>query len=55
MSFRGFAPEAFEWFAGLERDNSKTFFAATRDRYERDVRGELEAMLDELRRRSAAP
>ena len=48
MSFRGFAPEAFEWFAGLERDNSKTYFTATRERYEHDVRGELEAMLDEL-------
>ena len=38
----------FEWFAGLERDNSKAYFTATRDFYERDVRGGLEAMLDEL-------
>ena len=48
MSFQGFAPEAFEWFAGLERDNSKAYFTATRERYEHDVRGALEAMLDEL-------
>ena len=48
MSFLGFAPEAFEWFAGLERDNSKAYFTATRERYEHDVRGALEAMLDEL-------
>jgi uncharacterized protein (TIGR02453 family) len=46
--FRGFGPEAFEWFAGLERDNSKTYFTATRERYENDVRGAFTAMLDEL-------
>ena len=54
--FRGFGPEVFEWFAGLERDNSKAYFTATRDHYEADVRGGLEAMLDELaelRRRGA--
>jgi uncharacterized protein (TIGR02453 family) len=46
--FRGFPRAAFEWFAGLERDNSKAYFTATRALYERDVRGGLEAMLDEL-------
>jgi uncharacterized protein (TIGR02453 family) len=48
-TFHGFAPEAFAWFAGLERDNSKAYFTATRERYETDVRGGLQAMLDELR------
>ena len=48
VDFPGFAPEAFEWFAGLERDNSRAYFTATRERYEADVRGGLEAMLDEL-------
>jgi uncharacterized protein (TIGR02453 family) len=38
----------FEWFAGLERDNSRAYFTATRDVFEREVRGGLEAMLDEL-------
>jgi uncharacterized protein (TIGR02453 family) len=47
-AFSGFPPEVFEWFAGLERDNSKAYFTATRDRYETDVRGGLQAMLDEL-------
>jgi uncharacterized protein (TIGR02453 family) len=47
-AFSGFPPEAFEWFAGLERDNSKAYFTATRDRYETAVRGGLQAMLDEL-------
>jgi uncharacterized protein (TIGR02453 family) len=47
-SFAGFPPEAFDWFAGLEADNSRAWFAAHRDTYERAVRGPLEAMLDEL-------
>jgi uncharacterized protein (TIGR02453 family) len=48
VSFAGFPAEAFEWFAGLEADNSRPWFAAHRDTYERDVRGPLEAMLGEL-------
>ena len=47
-AFQGFGPDVFEWFAGLERDNSKAYFTATRDLYEDAVRGGLEAMLDEL-------
>ena len=47
-AFQGFGPAVFEWFAGLERDNSKAYFTATRDLYEAAVRGGLEAMLDEL-------
>ena len=47
-AFQGFAPSVFDWFAGLERDNSKAYFTATRERYETEVRGGLEAMLEEL-------
>jgi uncharacterized protein (TIGR02453 family) len=47
-AFRGFASEVFAWFAGLERDNSKTYFTATRDRYETEVRDALAALLAEL-------
>ncbi len=46
--FAGFAPAVFEWFAGLERDNSKLYFATTRELYETEVRGALEGMLDKL-------
>jgi uncharacterized protein (TIGR02453 family) len=46
--FHGFPSHVFTWFEGLERDNSKEYFTATRDVYEADVRGGLEAMLDEL-------
>jgi uncharacterized protein (TIGR02453 family) len=47
-AFDGFPAETFAWFDGLARDNSRTYFAATRERYEHDVRGALEALLDEL-------
>ena len=47
-AFHGFGPEVFAWFAGLERDNSKAYFTATREHYDTDVRGGLQAMLEEL-------
>ena len=47
-AFGGFPPAAFEWFAGLEADNSRPWFQAHRDTYEDAVRGPLEAMLFEL-------
>ena len=46
--FNGFGPQVFEWFAGLEQDNSRQYFGSTRDFYEEHVRGELQAMLEEL-------
>jgi uncharacterized protein (TIGR02453 family) len=46
--FSGFPAATFDWFEGLERDNSRTYFTATRACYERDVRGALEALLEEL-------
>ena len=46
--FAGFPPATFAWFAGLEADNSRAWFAAHRETYEDVVRGALEAMLEEL-------
>jgi uncharacterized protein (TIGR02453 family) len=46
--FPGFPPEVFEWFTALERDNTRAYFTRTRERYEAEVRGGLEAMLAEL-------
>ena len=46
--FDGFGPQVFAWFTGLESDNTKAYFTATRELYENEVRGELEALLDEL-------
>jgi uncharacterized protein (DUF2461 family) len=46
--FPGFSAWVFEWFAGLERDNSREYFSATRERYEVEVRNALTLMLQEL-------
>jgi uncharacterized protein (TIGR02453 family) len=46
--FEGFPPEVCVWFEGLEADNTREYFAATRDFFERSVRGQLEALLAEL-------
>jgi uncharacterized protein (TIGR02453 family) len=48
MTFNGFPAQAFDWFTGLEADNSKAWFTAHRTTYDSAVRGALEAMLDEL-------
>jgi len=47
-AFPGFSSWVFEWFAGLERDNSRDYFTATRERYESEIRGALTLMLLEL-------
>jgi uncharacterized protein (DUF2461 family) len=46
--FHGFSPWVFEWFAGLERDNSREYFNATRGQFEVEVRDALCSMLQEL-------
>jgi uncharacterized protein (TIGR02453 family) len=46
VSFRGFPREAFAWFEGLEADNSRSYFTAHRDTYERAVRDPLEELLE---------
>ena len=48
LAFDGFSPDSFAWFAGLEADNSKTYFTEHRETYDRAVRGALEALLEEL-------
>jgi uncharacterized protein (TIGR02453 family) len=46
--FEGFSPEVHEWFQGLVADNSREYFAAHRQFFEDDVRGQMEALLTEL-------
>ena len=48
MAFRGWPEEALEFFAGLEIDNSKTYWRQNKDRYEQLVRAPMEALLEEL-------
>ena len=42
MAFKGFPPEALDFWAGLEADNSKAYWTAHKDVYEQAVRGPME-------------
>ena len=46
--FLGFGPEAFWWFDGLERENTREYVQRTRPLYEREVRGQLQELLLEV-------
>lgn len=46
--FRGFPSDAVEFYAGLEADNSKDWWAAHKQVYEESVRQPIEALLAEL-------
>lgn len=48
MAFRGWPAEALEFYEGLEADNSRSYWTAHKDVYERDVRGPMEELLAEL-------
>ncbi|MGN6170462.1 MAG: DUF2461 family protein, partial [Solirubrobacteraceae bacterium] len=46
--FEGFGRKVREWFRGLEADNSREYFAATRDFFEESIRDQMDALLTEL-------
>jgi uncharacterized protein (TIGR02453 family) len=46
--FQGFSPEVRKWFQRLEANNTREYFQAHRDFYDEAVRGQMEALLDEL-------
>lgn len=46
--FEGFGPAVTDWFVALASDDSRAFWNATRDVWQRDVRAPLEALLAEL-------
>jgi uncharacterized protein (TIGR02453 family) len=48
VAFDGWPAEALEFYEGLEADNSKAYWTAHKEVYERDVRGPMVALLDEL-------
>ena len=48
MPFTGVPHAAPAFYAELEEDNSREFWARHRERYERDVRGPMAALLEEL-------
>ena len=45
----GFSRRTFGWFSGLERENTREYFTATRDVYDDEVRGPLEDLLEAAR------
>ncbi len=48
MGFKGWPPEAIEFYEGLEADNSKSYWLAHRQVYETRVKAPMEALLAEL-------
>lgn len=46
--FKGWPPEALEFFRELEHNNNREWFNAHRDTYDQAVRGPLEALLGEV-------
>ena len=48
MAFRGWPVEALEFYEGLEVDNSKSYWQANKDTYDRLVRAPMDALLAEL-------
>jgi uncharacterized protein (TIGR02453 family) len=48
VAFTGWPAEAFAFFEGLEADNSKAYWHANKETYDRSVRGPLDELLAEL-------
>ncbi|MGI8564342.1 MAG: DUF2461 domain-containing protein [Candidatus Dormibacter sp.] len=48
MAFQGWKGDFVGFFRGLELDNSKSYFEAHREQYERDVRKPMEELVAEL-------
>lgn len=46
--FEGFGPKVEKWFKGLEADNSREYFSASREFFEVSIRDQMEALLTEL-------
>jgi uncharacterized protein (TIGR02453 family) len=46
--FEGFGPDVQEWFLGLMADNSREYFSARRDFFEKAITGQMQALLTEL-------
>jgi uncharacterized protein (TIGR02453 family) len=46
--FSGFGPRALSWFRGLEADNSKRYFEASREIWDGQVRAPMVLLLEEL-------
>lgn len=47
-TFTGFGPAVTDWFVALASDDSRAFWLATREVWQRDIRAPLEALLADL-------
>ena len=48
MAFAGFPPEGLSFLAGLEADNSKSYWTVNKAVYDRALKGPMEALLTEV-------
>lgn len=48
VGFQGWPAEALEFYEGLAADNSRSYWQAHKDQYERDVRGPMLELLSDL-------
>jgi uncharacterized protein (TIGR02453 family) len=48
VGFTGWPAEALEFYEGLEADNTRTYWLAHKTDYDENVRGPMQALLDEL-------
>ena len=48
MAFSGFPAEALTFYAGLEADNSRTYWLANRAVYDRSVKGAMAELAEAL-------
>jgi len=48
MTFTGFAPEALAFYAGLEADNSRTYWLANKAVYDRQIKGAVLELAEAL-------
>jgi uncharacterized protein (TIGR02453 family) len=46
--FEGFGPKVQKWFKGLETDNTREYFSASREFFEDSIRDQMDALLTEL-------
>jgi uncharacterized protein (TIGR02453 family) len=47
-TFKGFGPDVQAWFEGLEADNSRAYFTATKAFFTESIRDQMEMLLTEL-------
>ncbi len=48
MTFRGFSPEAIEFYERLDADNSRAFWLATKATYDEAIKGPMQELCTEL-------